>query len=143
MTLLAGLLACAFALWPDDKDTKTADPLEGVWILLSVQVEGKEDPGVKVETVVYEFKRGRVLIRTRDNEQKGAYELVSGQRPAAFDLLPQSGREKGKRLRGIYELKGDVLRICLPQVAAQSRPKEFGSKPGSESVLMILQRDKP
>jgi hypothetical protein len=42
--------------------------------------------------------------------------------------------------RGIYELDGDKLAVCLG--SDETRPSELASTPGSKNVLMIFSRKK-
>src|SRR5262249_19347517 len=57
-------------------------------------------------------------------------------KPATIDL---AGTEKtgGK---GIYILSGDTLMLCLSGPGIDERPKDFGSKEGSQTVLVTLKR---
>src|SRR5204863_378408 len=60
--------------------------------------------------------------------------------PKTLDVV--SGKEKGKSLlRAIYEIEGDTLKICFA-VGQAKRPKEFNSKPGSESGITVYKRVK-
>ena len=44
-------------------------------------------------------------------------------------------------IKGIYELKGDTLRICGAGQGGE-RPKEFKSDEGSDAMLLTFRREK-
>ncbi len=145
MVLTAGLLGWALVVAADG-GTGTAradDPIAGIWILTNAVIDGTDRPPPSSERVVYHFKAGKVLIRTRTNEQSGTYEIFPGRRPPAIDLALGTGADKGKRAKGLYELNGDELKICMPKDKDAERPREVASKKESGTVLLVLKRDKP
>lgn len=83
-----------------------------------------------------------LLIYT--SEARDEYKLNEKARPRQIDvkqLRPDEKERDGVRLIGIYELKGDELRICITS-AERPRPREFTSKKGSGHNLFVLQRIK-
>src|SRR5262249_31776038 len=50
-------------------------------------------------------------------------------------------KDSGEKLtaHGIYELNGDTFRVCWREQGGE-RPREFGSKAGSGTRLIVLQR---
>jgi uncharacterized protein (TIGR03067 family) len=77
---------------------------------------------------VYTF-RGGVLTIQSGNEKPGKYVVKANatKTPQAIDLTLLYGPDEGKPSLGVYEVKGDVLRLC---VAAQGtdRPAGFASE---------------
>jgi RNA polymerase sigma factor (sigma-70 family) len=70
--------------------------------------------------------------------QVGRFRLDPSQSPKAMDYSP---RGLGPAVPGIYELQGDLLRICLPEDQQNMvRPKEVKSPPGSKILLMVFKR---
>ena len=65
--------------------------------------------------------------------------VVKGQ--GALDVVPTKGVQEGQTIKGLYELKGDELKICLGTVPGVERPKEFTSKDGY--AILYLKREKP
>jgi hypothetical protein len=55
--------------------------------------------------------------------------------------MPSSGPDKGKTVRGIYEVKGDTQRVCVA-AAGKPRPKAFESREGSGHTLITYKRAK-
>jgi hypothetical protein len=43
---------------------------------------------------------------------------------------------------GIYELKGDDLKICFVHGGGGERPTDFASKEGTAQSLIVLKREK-
>jgi uncharacterized protein (TIGR03067 family) len=52
------------------------------------------------------------------------------------------GAQKGRVDKGIYQIDGDTLRICIQTDKDSARPREFGSPAGSQLWLVVLQRSK-
>ena len=63
-------------------------------------------------------------------------------KPKTIDLEVTSGSYKGQVYRGIYELDGDTLRVCLAQPESTERPTEFSARKGSNSALSEFKREK-
>jgi uncharacterized protein (TIGR03067 family) len=64
--------------------------------------------------------------------------------PKCIDLKVEAGSLKGTVLEGIYEWKGDELKLCLFWASGERiRPLEFETKAGSNRVLFVLKRQKP
>ena len=131
-----------------------AAKLQGEWSVVSI-----EDTGVPVEepflkTRQYIFDGYRTIVRAREAPtaswvgrlveryfRSPSFRLDPSATPKAIDLfLPD-----GSTMRGIYELDGDRLKICFrkpPGKADHLRPLRF-SDPGTETRLVILDRDRP
>jgi uncharacterized protein (TIGR03067 family) len=75
---------------------------------------------------------------------------VSGIIPKAelegdFALEPANAKridleQRSWRLRGIYQLDRDTLKICLSEVNQMERPLEFTTSPSSRHLLLVLER---
>ena len=52
------------------------------------------------------------------------------------------GEFKGKTMTGIYEIKGDTMRVCFAG-GGKDRPTEFRTKEGSMEMLVTYKRIKP
>jgi uncharacterized protein (TIGR03067 family) len=70
---------------------------------------------------------------------KFSYYLDETQSPAHFNWIWNFGeREKSMQIAGIYELKGNVLRVCIPQ-RKEPRPTGFETK-GQKWTLYEFRR---
>src|SRR6185369_4173882 len=74
--------------------------------------------------------------------------------PSTFAPPPPAPAESKKTMKGIYQLEGDTLKLCLTLVETDSRPTEFKSLPGDApaggfgppkgaTILVTLKREKP
>jgi len=123
--------------------------IEGTWQILSAYDSGRQPPK-KAPVMLMVFAGNRFMFQYRDPESgpelvSGTFTLDPSLRPKSIDLLPQSGGtvRPGTKWLGIYELKGDRLRICFNESGAP-RPNRFASEPNSPNdVLLELRRIGP
>ena len=59
--------------------------------------------------------------------------------PGTLEYRNTAGTNKGKTQHAIYELKGELLKVCVAAPGA-SRPLKFESKPGSGNTLTLWKR---
>lgn len=62
--------------------------------------------------------------------------------PPCIDINVAEGVQKDADMEGIYELKGDELKICV-KVVGKARPAKFASPEGENIALIVLKRVKP
>jgi uncharacterized protein (TIGR03067 family) len=122
----------------DDKGKKADDPLVGTWAVEKMVVKGKTGPPLK--GWVYEFADGKMTVKVGKRTLLQSYKTDPSERPAAIDITQDEGPDKGKTLKGVYEVKGDVLTLCTPAVPNGPRPKELVSS--EDTILVSLKRDK-
>jgi uncharacterized protein (TIGR03067 family) len=125
-----------------EKDLKE---LQGSWTVIKIDEKGKSLPEelvkkVEVKLVVKGDKyaqqvTGKVL-------EEGKLKLDPSKKPAAIDMAIETGKDKGKQQRGIYELKGDTLRIHFAAPGADKRPTAFVTKDDDQGGMLTFQRDK-
>jgi RNA polymerase sigma factor (sigma-70 family) len=126
-----------------DHDAAKSDleKLQGSWRVVSSQVgeeKVSEDEVARRKVTI----KGDKLIYDYGNEQKEKQEgtIKTDPKTKAFDWT-WAFPEKGATMLGIYELKGDDLKICFGNDGL-GRPKQFVI--GKEDVvwLLVLKRDK-
>jgi uncharacterized protein (TIGR03067 family) len=138
ISLLAGLLAVE-----DEAAKKDLAKFQGSWTAVSIKYNGQEfAEKLKLKFV---FKNNQISIEG-DDEVKKEYPKVTlkidpSTKPPCLDILVLAGVQKDAAMEGIYELKGDELRICV-KVLGKERPGEFASPDGSSIALLVLKRDK-
>lgn len=69
--------------------------------------------------------------------------LVGPGTPQTIDVRTVQGRTKTEPLRGVYELRGDTLRICLPSGEPGSSPErliDLGPSKASKATQLTLRR---
>jgi len=137
--LTAALAALAVAAAPADADRAA---VRGTWLLEAATLEGRDHTD--------DF-RGMKLILDGDrytldfdtNTDKGTFTLDATKSPKRIDVRSAEGPFKGKTLPGIYELKGDTLRLCLDgDGKADKRPTAFEAPGTTRNMLLTYRREK-
>ena len=108
--------------------------LEGNWKLLRQEYKGKLVPGVDQTKEGLFIEDGKILwtVDGKDRgRQKGELTVDPTAKPAALDVAITRGSAIGKKLLGIYELKGDKLTICWGEAGEDKRPQAFDTKTGA------------
>lgn len=118
--------------------------LQGVWIAKSMEADGKPAPAEAVKRMRFTFKGDKLLVRGNHDdgsEEECGYEIDAKKSPKQLDFTPPKQK---KPVLGIYEIKGDELKLCLRHNgSAEGRPTEFSTKPESKLILMVFKRAKP
>jgi len=114
---------------------------DGAWNVSEVTYNGKDHSKLKFNFV---FKGDEVVVEG-DDKVKVEYarlkiKIDPATTPKTFDLTVGAGVQKGADMEGIYEFKGDELRICVRVFGGKDRPTEFKSPDGGSIVLMVLKR---
>jgi uncharacterized protein (TIGR03067 family) len=97
--------------------------------------DGQEQDQAK--GMVFTYKDGKLTRKTPRGEQTSTYKIDTSKTPATIDSTGQGGMTR----KGIFEVKGDELKLCMPFMADGERPKAFASEAGSGTLLMTLKRD--
>src|SRR5262245_32890999 len=145
-SLCAGILLCSFlaaAAAQTGEEKKLLDALQGEWTVAGLEYNGK-NMADKFK-LVFVFK-GNVASVEGDEAVRTEYAKLSfkfdpSTDPKCVDLTVLGGIQKDATMEGIYELKGDELRLCV-KVFGKDRPNEFKSPDGSSIVLLTLKRAK-
>ena len=143
-TVLAAVLFIAAGGPQDDAGKKELEKLKGVWTTKSIEYNGKQHEKL-AKQLRFVFKGNAATVEGSDEVRKEyakfTFKLDPGATPKLFDLTVAAGVQKDAVMEGIYELKGDQLRICL-KVLGQDRPTEFASPEGASIALLVLKREK-
>ena len=127
-----GLLFGAVQAMADDKTEK--DKFQGAWTLVNLEEngEGKEVNKDSDHYIKLKIEGDKFLItlkrnnETRDHE--ATFKLDTSKKPKTIDLTLMGGDQDGKEMKGLYELDGDTLKICIADPEHPDRPTEFKSK---------------
>jgi uncharacterized protein (TIGR03067 family) len=124
----------------EDAIKKDLDRLQGRWKVTRAEVNGKALPQKAFLKVVIVVKEDSITFKNGAE----VYDVVTfdpdpGATPKSADLRHTSGLMKGVRERAIYELQGDVWKLCIAP-RRQKRPTEFSTREGSGQQLFILKR---
>ncbi len=117
----------------EDEKTSADDKekLQGTWTLTSAVVDGQEKTAEWVKLGYQAIIKGdRITLGADDEKRTSPFEINPTSKPKKFDILISLG---------IYELKGDELKLCL---GGDQRPTEFESTAGSQQALFVFKRAK-
>jgi uncharacterized protein (TIGR03067 family) len=141
MRLTIALAGCILLVGADDKQktNKGSDPLNGTWKVESLVADGQERDQAKGTFFV--FQDGKMTRKGPRGEQKSTYKVDTSKKPATIDMTAQGGQRDGVTSKGIFEAKGDELKLCIAFMPDAERPKTFAAEGGSGNILVVLKKD--
>lgn len=141
--IVAVLLALPLVVRADEKkgDLKA---MQGTWQVVAVEQGGKKgpeedlkkaDPRLTIDGNKFEYKSGEKKLA------HGTFTLDEKKTPPTIDVDGKGADGKEQKTVGIYELKGDTMRVCFVH-AGEDRPKEFKTEEGKKHALITYKRVK-
>jgi uncharacterized protein (TIGR03067 family) len=113
--------------------------LQGSWSLRSLAMDGQEMPSSLIANAGIEVNGNRFVSVGMGAVYEGRLELAPSTNPRQLDMKFDAGPEKGNVNLCIYEIAGDVWKICIA-TRGSIRPSAFESTPGSGLALEVLGR---
>jgi uncharacterized protein (TIGR03067 family) len=148
LPVLSAIVLVSFGAAPADEDAAKNDlaRMEGVWRVVSGEEDGRPVSDYVVRNLRWEIKGDRLTFKgikpLTDRASRLAIKIDPSTTPRCIDLEVEVGSEKGHTLEGIYEWKGDELKLCLfLDFTSRTRPVEFETRDGSNRVLFVLRRE--
>ncbi|HEY1188160.1 MAG TPA: TIGR03067 domain-containing protein [Gemmata sp.] len=131
-----------FTTWASDDAKMDLKSLQGKWKVVAAEQDG--DPLDRVVGGTLVIKENNFHITTAGGtEMKGDLILNPVKNPKHIDLAHQEGGLKDKTWQGIYELKGDALKLCYAEADSEKdRPGEFKTLKKSRLLLIEMKREK-
>jgi uncharacterized protein (TIGR03067 family) len=133
---------------PDAKAVKgEMDKLQGTWKVMSAKAAGKDYPPAALGMDQITFKGDKMILKRGDKEiGTWGFRVDPRGKPPQMDWVPPGDKASWP---GIYELKGDELRLCFPLAPKKgqkvkvtiSRPENFETK-GKPIFLLVARRVK-
>jgi len=118
--------------------------LQGEWMKTDSIYEGERIPPDKGPAkIVVASDQLRVVENNGKITRLYRIEIDPTKNPAHMDFYLKLGEDEKGPLRAIYSLDGETLRICLPRLPSQERPKEFSSPKDSKLGLTTFKRANP
>src|SRR5207302_798385 len=115
-------------------DADALKKLEGRWKVKSAEKGGKPAPPGFTEAVTFIFSGDKLTLHFKEggkeDKKVSKLKLDAAKKPGHFDVTPTDGPEKDKTMPGIYELKGNTLKLCVNDGGTE-RPATFASPEGS------------
>jgi uncharacterized protein (TIGR03067 family) len=140
---LCALLALAASDGRGGDAKKDLEAMEGNWEVTIHEAGGKKtsEEENKKAAPRLEVKGGNYVAFFGGAEAtRGSIQLDASKTPKEIDAVDE-GAYKGTVLKGIYEIKGDEMRVCFGGQGGD-RPKEFKTKEGSQELLLTYKRVK-
>ena len=139
MNVIPALLIVSLAAW-GDPPRSDLDMLQGTWVMASMETEGHEaaPEDIKDLTAVYDGNR-LTLAPGIESGGAGIVTLAADRTPRAINTWDQDGPYADQTVPGIYELKGDTLRLAFAR-PGEERPKEFTTKSGTAFLVCVYKR---
>src|SRR5262245_38020342 len=129
-----GLLLLAGATRSEDAK-KELEKLQGTWDIIEVVNNGQTTPQDKVKGGHVVFQGDEMTVRDSSNDKnprKFRFKLNPKEKPKAIDMTSLNGKYKGAVNPAIYQLDGDILKVCSPNGPdTKDRPTELKSENGS------------
>jgi uncharacterized protein (TIGR03067 family) len=142
LALLVSGFVVSLGSAPASDDKEGLEKLQGEWIMVSAVVEGRELDKLDIKDWSIVFKATKYIHREGGVEGGTAeVKLDPSKKPAEIDRTLEAGGDKGKVIKGIYQLEGDRLILCQGG-AGGPRPPEFKSTADYPSVLSVFKRAK-
>jgi uncharacterized protein (TIGR03067 family) len=133
----------------DDRDKENGksdlERLQGTWEAVTAEHDGQdaseEDKGLRII-----FRDDLCIAETngkRSENLDDSVKLDQSASPKTIDHCVTFPGGYKLQLRGIYELNGDSLKICLNRSAQAKRPTEFTTRRNDGFVTVTFQRVAP
>jgi uncharacterized protein (TIGR03067 family) len=136
-----GLVLTAILFLGADDAKKEYERFEGAWKMIAMEAEGMKVPEETFKNTKLILKGDKFTFTDGSATYKGTYKVDVSKKPKTIDITFEEGPEKRNTVWGIYELEGDVYKVCLVE-GNKKRPTEFTAKPGTGQILEILHREK-
>jgi uncharacterized protein (TIGR03067 family) len=137
---LLALVAASPAEDAKEAAAKEKKLMEGTWDIVSVTVDGNDVPKPE-EKATLVVKGDTWAIKVGDTvNQEGTFKIDPTIKIKTIDVMQT--KPDGSNRIGIYELKGDEMKICLVG-DGKDRPTAFESKSGSGAYLAVYKKSKP
>jgi uncharacterized protein (TIGR03067 family) len=114
--------------------------LQGAWTLAYAQTGGAQLSGSAGTGMGLSVRGNLYSIGPNSaSAAAGQFSVNPGRYPRQINLTLMSGPQAGQTYRGIYEINGDVQRVCFAS-PGQPRPTSFTPLSGSGQTLYVWQR---
>ena len=128
-------VAAAVSAHTQDAVPKEMEPLQGTWVM--TQINGDPAPGDTALVI-----SGAKYSETVDGavDETGLFRVDASKTPMAVDLVIQEGDAAGKTQLGIFDVKGDTLRLLLNTAGDTVRPTSLDKADGELFIVAQKKR---
>ncbi len=118
------------------------DLLQGSWGIKSLTMEGQDLPAIMFANASIVVNGNRFTSLGMGTQYEGTLRLDPSTTPRQLNMNFDVGPERGNVNLCIYELAGDVWKLCIA-TRGSVRPTAFISTPGTGIAQQVLQRATP
>jgi uncharacterized protein (TIGR03067 family) len=140
--ILLLVIACLFPA--DDAKDKAVkadlDKLQGVYKMVSLEVDGKAVPEDKLKSSTLTIKGDKYVVKVDEQTYETQMILDPQQKPKAIDMRFLDGANKDKTALGIYKIDGDTFTMCRRLNPGQTRPQDFGTWPDTNTFMVVWKK---
>jgi uncharacterized protein (TIGR03067 family) len=116
--------------------------IAGDWQPTKMEIDGKSLPAEDVKEFLIIMSQGKyVAKRSGEVIDEGKSKIDGSKSPKHLDLTASVGDAKDKTRLGIYEVKGDTMKLVIA-AADKERPAKFESPEGSGSIYIEFAKKK-
>ena len=132
------MLTIVFLLAADSPETakQEKERMQGTWRVEQARRGGKKEPALDKATVTIDgddfISRAGDTVLTR-----GTLTIDGTKNPKTIDLLYTEGDQKGKQMRGIYNLKGATWALLFSDIG-EERPTSLEKEAEKGYLSLIL-----
>ncbi len=120
-------------------DVPDAKAIQGDWRPVKAELGGQPMGDEVLKTISLKMGEGTYEVHVGNSPDKGTVTVDESTKPKSMTIVGTEGPNKGKTFPCIYELKGDMLRICY-DLSGAKRPVEFKTTAGTRLYLVTYQR---
>ena len=121
------------------KEKADADRFEGTWVVDSASKGGEQLPEELKNNFKITFQGKKLIVDILGMQKEGTFKVDPKKSPKQLNITT-----KNKTLHGIYQVKGDELKLCFENGGqAENRPRKFATNKEEELVLIVFKRQKP
>jgi uncharacterized protein (TIGR03067 family) len=139
LLLALGCLIGSDDIKTSDQNDKDLEKMQGTWHAIAGEIKGtpSESDALKKFKLVVKNKSYTVKVSGEDHVSANLA-LRAGKDPKEVDIV----LETGPVYKGIYEIEGDTLKICLVLSSDDDseRPKEFKTDEDSNTASFTWER---
>jgi uncharacterized protein (TIGR03067 family) len=134
------MIACALVAISHAGQAPGGQNLQGNWLLTKAELAGEPLPDKNV-TIKLMIKGNDYTVMVDEKVDKGTVKIDESAKPKTLDITGSDGPNKGKTILAIYELDGDMLKVCY-NLDGKNRPTEFKTAAKTQLFLATYKRDK-
>jgi uncharacterized protein (TIGR03067 family) len=141
LALLATSALLAASPAPAASPADDAKAIQGTWKPAGAELAGHRLSDRLTARITLTLSDGAYTVTVGDSTDKGTYKIDPSTHPRSITLTGTEGPHQGKTFAAIYELDGDILRICY-DLTGQQAPKDFKTEPNTKLYLVTYMREK-